>query len=173
LVLGLGLVVLVLPVSVVDGEDVVEVELGLVALLSVGLPTFGELLPLPGVVAVEPVAVEPDEGEDGLIADEELPVALSVPSEPLLGVVPVVPVEPVTPVEPLWPVAVPAVPIPLVELPLPAAPPEVPAAPPAPPAAPPPAAPPPDWANAPAAAREIEARIVAASLPIRMISVSS
>jgi hypothetical protein len=168
---GLVLVLLLLEelFGSVDGELVVEVEDGFVAVLSVGLPVVGELLPL------EPV-VELVDGEDGLIAVEELPVALSVPREPLLGVVPAVPVEPVVPLEPAEPATPvdplePEVPMPLAELPVPAAPPDVPAAPPEPPAAPPPAAPPPDWAKAPAAARETEARIVAATFPILMSSI--
>lgn len=134
-------------VGVVGG--VVE---GFVAVLSVGLPVVGELLPAAGFTA-----------------GDEAPVALSVPSEPLLGVVPIVPVEPVTPLD------VPAVPIPVFEVPAPvepavgapAAPPVPPAAP---PAAPPPAAPPPDCANAPAAARDTEAKIPAAIFPIRILS---
>jgi len=154
------------------GAVVVEVDDGFVALLSVGLPMLVEELP------VVPEVVE----LPGLIADEELPVALSVPREPL-EVVPVAPVVPLVLVEPVTPPEVPVVPTepelpiePVVPTPQPVVPAPValpPAAPPAAPplAAPPPAAPPPDWANAPPAARETEARIVAATLPIRMSSI--
>lgn len=151
------------------GAVVVEVDDGFVALLSVGLPMLVEELP------VVPEVVE----LPGLMADEELPVALSVPSEPLL-VVPVAPVVPLVPVEPVTPPEVPDEPLvpiepvvptpePVVPEPVALPPAAVPAAPPL--AAPPPAAPPPDWANAPPAARETEARIVAATLPIRMSSI--
>ncbi|HEY2028219.1 MAG TPA: hypothetical protein VGH20_03330 [Myxococcales bacterium] len=168
-----GLLLLVVLFGFVEslGDVVVEVDEGFVALLSVGLPTLVEELP------VVPEVVE----LPGLIADEELPVALSVPGEPL----PVVPVAPLVPwvlVEPVTPPEVPLVPLvpielePVVPMPDPVAPAPValpPAAPPAAPplAAPPPAAPPPDCANAPPAARETEARIVAATLPIRMSSI--
>ena len=150
------------------GAVVVEVDDGFVALLSVGLPMLVEELP------VVPEVVE----LPGLMADEELPVALSVPSEPLL-VVPVAPVVPLVLVEPVTPPEVPVVPEepvvpiePVVPTPVPVAPAPVALPPAAPPlAAPPPAAPPPDWANTPPAARETEARIVAAILPIRMSSI--
>ncbi|HEX4382860.1 MAG TPA: hypothetical protein VH083_07920 [Myxococcales bacterium] len=153
--------VLVLPVlGSVDGvvlveEPVEEPVEGLVALGSLGRPLVDE--PVVGEVL----------GLAGLMAVDELPVALSVPIVP----VPVVPVEPVTPPEvPVEPVEVPLVPMPeepAVGAPV-AAPP---AAPPAPAPAPP--APPPDWAKAPKAAREPEARIVAANLPSRIFVCSS
>jgi hypothetical protein len=162
---GLELGVLVLPVlGSVDGvvlvdEPVEEPVEGLVALGSVGRPEAEE----PVVGAALPVL-----GLAGLMAEDGLPVALSVPIEP----VPVVPVEPVT--EPVEPVEVPLVPMPeepAVGAPV-AAPPAAPPAPaPAPPAPPP--APPPDWAKAPKAAREPEARIVAANLPSRIFVCSS
>jgi hypothetical protein len=166
-----GLVLLLLLFGLVEslGEVVVEVEDGFVALLSVGLPMLVEELP------VVPEVVE----LPGLIADEELPVALSVPSEPLWPlVVPVAPVVPLVLVEPVTPPEVPVVPlvpmlpeVPVLPTPEPVVPAPVALPPDAPPAAPPPAAPPPDWANTPPAARETEARIVAATLPIRMSSI--
>jgi pyruvate/2-oxoglutarate dehydrogenase complex dihydrolipoamide acyltransferase (E2) component len=145
---------------VVDGLVVVGLFTdGLVALGSVGRPEVGE----PVVGELLPVVVL---GLAGLMAGEELPVALSVPSEPLLGVVPMVPVEPVE--VPLVPVPTPEEPV--AEEPVAGAPV---AAPPAAPPAPAPAAPPPDWANAPAAASEPEARIVAANFPSRIFCDSS
>jgi hypothetical protein len=147
--------VLVVPVlGSVDGVVVVDglFTLGLVALGSVGRPEAEE--PVVGAALPLPVL-----GLAGLMADDGLPVALSVPIEPVLGVVPAVPVEPTE--EPVLPVVgEPAAGAPV-------------AAPPAAPPAPAPAPPAPDWANAPKAAREPEARIVAANLPSRIFVCSS